>query len=106
MIIQQGSKDNEVFTLMSGAAQVIVNDTIVGEVKRDEVFGAIAALTGTPRTATVKAASQCSVLVVPDTHFKELLKSRPDTMTKLIEDMARTIISGNEKIVALSKKIT
>ncbi|MCW9013882.1 MAG: cyclic nucleotide-binding domain-containing protein [Gammaproteobacteria bacterium] len=102
-IIQQGSKDNDVFTLMSGSAQVLVGETVVGEIKRDEVFGAIAALTDTPRTATVKAESQCSVLVVPSTQFKELLSSRPDTMAKLVEDMARTIISSNEKIVSLSK---
>ena len=102
-IIQQGSKDNEVFTLMSGSALVYVGDIQVGEIKRDEVFGAIAALTDTPRTATVKAESQCSVLVVPRMHFKDLLASRPDTLEKLVEDMARTIVSCNEKIVQLSE---
>jgi len=73
----------------------------VGDIRRDELFGAIAALTDTPRTATVKADVSCSVLVVPSTSFKALLTSRPDTVTKLIEDMARTIISTNDKILSL-----
>jgi CRP/FNR family transcriptional regulator, cyclic AMP receptor protein len=100
IIIEEGSNDNDVFTLISGKANVYVKDALVGEVMRDELFGAIAALTNTARTATVKAESKCSVLVVPSTSFKELLTSRPDTVAKLIEDMARSIISSNKKIVA------
>lgn len=100
IIIEEESNDNDVYTLMSGKAMVYVKGALVGEVKRDELFGAIAALTNTPRTATVIAESKCSVLIVPSTSFKELLKSRPDTVAKLIEDMARSIISSNKKIVA------
>ncbi len=102
VIIQEGATENEVFTLISGSAQVVVGDTPVGQVHRDEIFGAIAALTGTPRTATVIASSNCTVLVVQSDRFKHLLTTRPDTVEKLIEDMARSIVSSNEKIVALS----
>jgi CRP-like cAMP-binding protein len=101
-IIRQGGTDNEVYTLISGAADVIVDNTKVGEIQRDEIFGAIAALTDTPRTAQVMALSECTVLVVPADRFHSLLSSRPETVTKLIEDMARTIISSNEKIITLS----
>ncbi|HEY9051618.1 MAG TPA: cyclic nucleotide-binding domain-containing protein [Gammaproteobacteria bacterium] len=104
VIIREGADDNEVFTLLSGSAQAIVGDTIVGEIKTNEIFGAIAALTGTRRTADVVATSNCTVLVVPSERFRSLLEARPDTVAKLIEDMARAIKSGNEKIVALSKK--
>lgn len=102
IIIQEGATEDEVFTLISGSAQVIVGETVVGQVNRDEIFGAIAALTGTPRTATVIATSNCTVLVVRSDRFKHLLTTRPDTVEKLIEDMARSIVSSNEKIVALS----
>jgi len=104
IIIQQGAQDDEVFTLMSGSAHVFVDNIQVGEIKRDEVFGAIAALTSTPRTATVISDSPCSVLVVENSRFRDLLASRPDTVAKLIEDMARTIISNNKTIVKLSNQ--
>ncbi|MDH5473810.1 MAG: cyclic nucleotide-binding domain-containing protein, partial [Gammaproteobacteria bacterium] len=103
-IIEEGGTDNEVYTLLSGSADVLVKDTQVGVIKRDEIFGAIAALTGTPRTAKVVATSDCTVLVVPSDRFQDLLKKRPDTVTKLIEDMARTIVASNQKIVDLSSK--
>lgn len=103
-IIEEGGTDNEVYTLLSGSADVLVKDTQVGVIKRDEIFGAIAALTGTPRTAKVVATSDCTVLIVPSDRFQDLLKKRPDTVTKLIEDMARTIVASNQKIVDLSSK--
>jgi len=102
IIIHQGATGDEVFTLLSGHAQALVDETIVGEVKCDEIFGAIAALTDTPRTATIKAESACTVLVVPSKKFKDLLTSHPDTVANLVQDMARTIISANEKIINLS----
>lgn len=103
IIIKEGDTDDAVFTLISGSALVFVGETEVGAIQRDEVFGHIAAFTKTPRTATIKADSPCSVLVVASSRFKDLLTSRPDIVTKLIEDMARSIVSGNEKIISLSK---
>lgn len=103
IIIQEGSEGSEVFTLMSGFANVIVNNTQVGEINRDEIFGAIAALTSTKRNASIIAASDCETIVVKSDSFKGLLSARPDTVQHLINDMARTIVSCNDKILDLSK---
>ena len=102
LIIHEGASDTEVFTLLSGSAQAMIGDTLVGEINTDEIFGAIAALTGTPRTASIIAKTDCTALVVQSDRFKNLITVRPDTVTKLVEDMARTIISCNAKIVDLS----
>lgn len=103
-IIHQGETDDVVYTLISGSASVKVGDTQVGEVIPDEIFGAIAALTGTERTADVVADEECMVMAVPADRFQDLLSTRPETVTKLIEDMARNIVSSNEQIVSLSGK--
>ena len=101
-IIHEGATDTEVFTLLSGSAQVTSAGVVVGDIKTDEIFGAIAALTGTRRTASVIATTDCTALVVQSQHFKTLISVRPDTVTKLIEDMARTVVSCNKKIINLS----
>lgn len=102
VLIREGDTDSEVFTLLSGSAIARIGDTVVGDINTDEIFGAIAALTGTPRTATIVATSDCTALVVQADRFRNLIAVRPDTVTKLVEDMARTIVSCNEKIVDLS----
>lgn len=103
VIIQEDTEGNEVFTLVNGTVKVTKNNEVVGEIKKDEIFGAIAALTHTKRTATVIATSDCDTLVANSENFRSILATRPDIVQKLIEDMARTIVSSNERIIELSK---
>ena len=103
VIIEENTEGDEVFTLMSGSAKVMFNHTEVGSVEKNEIFGAIAAITNTKRTASIVATSSCETIVVKKDNFRDLLTSRPDTTQQLIGDMARTIVACNEKISHLSK---
>jgi CRP-like cAMP-binding protein len=80
----------------------MINNIQVGEINKDEIFGAIAALTNTRRNASIIATSACDTIVVKSDSFRSLLSARPDTVQKLVNDMARTIVSCNEKILELS----
>lgn len=102
VIIEENTEGTEVFTMIDGTADAYVGKTKVGEVLPDEIFGAIAALTGLPRTASVVASSPCTVASAPRDSFKSLLDSRPNTAIKLIEDMARVIVSMNKSVVKLT----
>ena len=106
IIIEENTEGNEVFTLMSGTAKVMSNNNEVGEINKNELFGAIAALTNTKRTASIVATSSCETIVVKSESFRGLLAARPDTVQQLINDMARTIVSCNERIIELSKNDT
>lgn len=104
VIIEENTQGDEVYTLLSGSTRVVSNNIEVGEVNKDEIFGAIAALTNTNRSASIIATTDCETLVVKSDSFRSLLAARPDTVQKLINDMARTIVSCNERITELSKK--
>ena len=106
IILKEGTEGDEVFTLLNGTAKVFSNNEEVGEIKKDEIFGAIAALTHTKRTATIIATSDCDTLVAKSENFRSILDTRPDILQKLITDMARTIVSSNERIIELSKDKT
>jgi len=101
-IIEQGGEGKEVYTLAEGHAEVFVGGVQVGEIHSDEIFGAIAALTKTPRTATVIARDPCLVLALPRERFIDLIKNRPGTVHKLVDDMARKMVALNERVVNLS----
>lgn len=98
-IVCEGAEGDRVFTLVEGHANVLVKGVKVGEILKDEIFGALAALTDTTRTATVVATEPCMVLALPKEKFIELIDNRPHTVLKLVEDMARTIMSLNQKVV-------
>jgi len=106
IIINQNDVGKEVYVMIDGGADVFVDETKVGEVLNDEIFGALAALTNTPRTATVIAAQDSVVQVLPTDNFMELLETRPHTVVKLMDSMARIIVKLNEQVVKLSKSRT
>lgn len=102
-IIEEGSSGEEVFTLLGGHAEVLVDGVRVGEIFTDEIFGAIAALTDLPRTATVVATEDCRALAVTKDNFLDLMQSRPAIVFKMVEDMARAIVDLNKQVVGKLK---
>jgi len=102
IIIQEDTEGTEVFTLLRGTAKVFSSNEEVGEIKKNEIFGAIAALTNTTRSASIIATSDCDTLVAESDNFRSILDTRPDIVQRLIQDMARTIVSSNDKIIKLS----
>ncbi|MCB0339114.1 MAG: cyclic nucleotide-binding domain-containing protein [Bdellovibrionales bacterium] len=105
MIIEKGSIGDKVYTMLTGCAEVCVDGVRVGEIYADEVFGVIGALTGTPRTASVIARTDCTILALPREHFQQLLETRFATVMSMIESMARAVVSLNSKVVKLSNGV-
>ena len=99
-IIQEGTASDTVYSIVEGHAEVTVKGTKVGEVLEDEIFGALSLLTNSPRTATVVATKKCMVLVVPQEQFETLLQTHPKICMSLMENMARQIVSLNEKLIS------
>ncbi|MED5388335.1 MAG: cyclic nucleotide-binding domain-containing protein [Pseudomonadota bacterium] len=102
VIIRQGETADYVFSLFEGQADVLVDDVVVGQVSEGEVLGAIALLTHSPRSATVRAKSRCSVVKVPKHQFRDLIRTNPGMIHSLLSDMARQITDLNSQVVQLS----
>ena len=90
-IAEQGKVNDEIYTLVEGMAEVVVDGNKVADVLPDEVFGALGGLSGEARIASVVAAADCMVVVLQKSQFRHMLLTRPATVTKLIEDMARLL---------------
>ncbi|ABC29148.1 cAMP-binding protein - catabolite gene activator and regulatory subunit of cAMP-dependent protein kinase [Hahella chejuensis KCTC 2396] len=104
VIIHEGDPADEVFDLISGEASVYVKDQLVGKVGPNEIFGAMAALTKTPRTATVIADRPCTVMSAPMDEFIFLIRNQPRTCLALMENMAKQILELNNKLVDVMQK--
>jgi hypothetical protein len=102
IIIHQGDEADAAFSLFEGSADVLVNGIVVGEIQEGEILGAMAVLTESRRSATVRAKTRCSVVKVPSDQFKTLIRSNPGMIHKLLVDMAMQIQKLNQQVVALS----
>ncbi|MFZ5757894.1 MAG: cyclic nucleotide-binding domain-containing protein [Pseudomonadota bacterium] len=102
VIIQQGDRADYVFSLFEGAAEVLVDNVVVGQISEGEIIGALAVLTEQPRSATVRAKQRCAVVKVPRDQFALLIRSNPTMIHSLLVDMARHIMRLNKQVVDLS----
>lgn len=102
-IVEQGVVSNEIFTMVEGMAEVSVDGNKVADVLPDEVFGAIGALSGSPQMATITALSDCMVVVLSKDDFRHMLFTRPGTVVQLMENMARVLLTMNDKLSVLNE---
>ncbi|TLX54955.1 cAMP-binding protein [Stutzerimonas nosocomialis] len=97
-LIHQGDEADHVFIIIEGHAEAMVDGQKVGDVQKDEIFGAMAVFTREKRSATVVASEPCTVMVIPKDQFLCLMQSNPRIAHSLIESMARRIDLLNKEI--------
>ncbi|GLX15127.1 cAMP-binding protein A [Pseudomonas straminea] len=100
-LINQGDEADHVFIIIEGHAEAFVDDVKVGDVQKDEIFGAMAVFTNEKRSATVLASQPCTVMVIPKDQFLSLMESNPRIAHSLVESMARRIDLLNKEITGL-----
>ncbi|WP_312762648.1 Crp/Fnr family transcriptional regulator [Stutzerimonas balearica] len=100
-LIRQGDKADNVFIIIEGRADAIVDGHKVGDVQKDEIFGAMAVFTQEKRSASVIASEPCTVMVIPKEQFIGLAQSNPRIAHSLIESMARRIDLLNKELTQL-----
>lgn len=105
-LIRQGETADNVFIIIEGHAEAIVDGQKVGDVQRDEIFGAMAVFTRERRSATVIATAPCTVMVIPKDQFLRLMESNPKIAHSLIESMARRIDLLNKEVTQLRLSMT
>ncbi|MFT6153178.1 MAG: CRP-like cAMP-binding protein [Bermanella sp.] len=105
-IIKQGKTADTVYQLMSGSADVTVNNVAVGEVLNGEIFGAMSVFTGEKRNATVTAREDCQLLAIPKAQFSDLIRAQPETAITLLDNMSRRITALNAQVAKQQKEST
>lgn len=102
VIISQGSEDRNVYQLIDGRADVLVDGKKVGELGSNQIFGALAVLTGSPRNADIRATSNCLVMRIEAEDFLDLIRNKPAAVLGLVKDMAGIITKMNQKMIEIS----
>ena len=100
-LIRQGDDADNVFIIIEGQAEALVDGQKVGDVQRDEIFGAMAVFTQEKRSASVIATAPCTVMLIPKDQFLGLMHSNPKIAHSLIKSMARRIDLLNKEVTQL-----
>ena len=98
-LCEQGSIGREAFVILEGKAEVKRNGRKVATLGPGSAFGELALLDGGPRTATVVADTDLSVLILTRPEFAGLLDEVPGLARKLLQGLAGRLREADSKAI-------
>lgn len=90
-IVKEGAPGDSFYVALVGEAKVTVKGKTVHRILPGDHFGEISLLDGGERTATVKAETPMTLLMIQRKNFLKELEQEPDVAVSLLEGLARMI---------------
>jgi CRP/FNR family cyclic AMP-dependent transcriptional regulator len=105
-IIQQGGEDSDVFLIVTGSFDIIVNGRMVASRFPNDHVGEMAAIQHTQkRSATVVSRENSVVVRFSEAQIVEFGKKHPDIWRRFAKELARRLEQRNALVTAVSDKI-
>ena len=103
LVVREGEPGEEFFVVMEGEADVVIKTgdqtTPVATLKKRQFFGEMSLLTGAPRSATVQAKSQLTVIVVGKDAMSQVI-----SRNRNLADQFGTILTARQSELATTRE--
>jgi len=80
-------KRDKMYLLLQGEVALLARGKPIGSVKPGEIFGELAAISESPRSATAQAKTACQVIPLDDRQFQSALRQKPEFALMLLGSM-------------------
>ncbi|MEQ8825012.1 MAG: cyclic nucleotide-binding domain-containing protein [Filomicrobium sp.] len=97
-IFLAGEQGSEMFIVRSGRVAIKAGGMIVENVGPGGVFGEMALIDGSPRSATAIAVEPSEIAIVSEQGFRGLVQKSPEFALTVMQIMARRIRRTNESL--------
>jgi CRP/FNR family transcriptional regulator, cyclic AMP receptor protein len=77
IIFKEGEFGDIMYVLMEGHVDVLVGDNVIGTFEPVEIFGEMAVIDAGPRSATVRAKTDCKLISINQKRFVFLVQQKP-----------------------------
>jgi predicted nucleotide-binding protein len=105
-IIEQGNNDNDVYLIVAGSFDIVVNNRLVAKRFCNDHVGEMVAIQPTQRrSATVVARENAVVVKLPEHQFADLINKYPQIVRYIAKELARRLEQRNALVTAVSEKI-
>lgn len=94
-VVRQGDNGNSAYVILSGSADVVVDiagtPTVVAQLREKELFGEIAMLCESPRTASIVARGEMHTLCFERDAMLKLMREFPEMGIEIARSLARRL---------------
>lgn len=102
-LFQQGDIGDAAYIIIDGEADVLIESHEGGEIPvarlgKDKLIGEIAILIDVPRTATVRAVTQLTTLVISKELFLRMLQEFPEMGIEILRELAKRLEQTTAKL--------
>lgn len=102
ILLNEGEKSHSMFWLQNGQLVVIKKklseEVVLGHIYSGELVGEISFLDNEPRTATVKAMTDCDLIEIPQEAIDNIFKSQPKWLEILVKTLAERLRKASARI--------
>lgn len=99
-LVQEGRPGHEFFLIVEGKATVLRNGKKIATLGPGDYFGELALLDREPRSATVTADTEMTLLVLGQREFAGIVDEVPAMAHKLLATMAKRLRDADSKAVS------
>lgn len=102
ILLREGENSNHMYWVQSG--QLIVTkqrgneEVVLGHINSGELVGEISFLDQEPRSATVKALTNCELIQIPQDAIDAIYRTQPKWLEILVKTLAERLRKANARI--------
>ncbi|MFO7606789.1 MAG: cyclic nucleotide-binding domain-containing protein [Desulfurivibrionaceae bacterium] len=98
ILCREGSKGEDMFILLVGELKISKDNKFITTIKPVEYIGEMALIEAKPRSATVEALTDCTLLKITRKQFQDYFSKRPDSLFAILQTLSRRIRLNTEII--------
>ena len=91
VIFSTGDPGHQMFIVRTGTVEIRIGDTVIETVGQGGIFGELALVDSSPRSATVIAGEDCTLVMVEQRSFNDLLRRVPGLGLEIMKVMANRL---------------
>lgn len=95
-VFSAGDPGSEMFIVKSGTVDIVIDGRVVETVGQNGIFGEMALIDGSPRSATVVATSDSVIVPVAERQFVFMVEKTPYFALNVLRTLARRLRTANQ----------
>ncbi len=97
VIFSTGDSGHQMFIVRTGTVELRIGDTVLETVGQGGIFGELALVDSSPRSATAIAGPDCTLVMVEQRSFNDLLRRVPGLGLEIMKVMASRLRRASHK---------
>ena len=102
ILLKEGERSHNMYWVQSGSLKVTKKrgeeEILLGDIHTGELVGEISFLDEEPRSATVKAISDCELIEIPQETIDNIFRTQPKWLEILVKTLAERLRKANARI--------